>query len=111
MKTRIIFLLFLIISVSALGYHNYSRTGLESGYSGKVEVILFIFLITFICGCYIVYESYRIMYSEMRERMDMITESKNDLQTAYNSVSMFMIEIGSDFTIVNVNEAVCRYLA
>lgn len=110
MKIRIIFSLFLIMSASILGYYNYSRTGLESDYSSKVEIIIFIFLITFICVCYIVYESYRIMYSEMTERMNMITASKNDLQTAYNSVSMFMIEIGSDFTIVNVNEAVCRYL-
>ena len=50
------------------------------------------------------------MYTEMTERMNMITESKNDLQTTYNSLSMFMIEIGSDYTILNVNEAVCRYL-
>jgi polar amino acid transport system substrate-binding protein len=42
--------------------------------------------------------------------MDMITETKNDLQTTYNSLSMFMIEIVPDYTIVNANEAVCRYL-
>jgi polar amino acid transport system substrate-binding protein len=50
------------------------------------------------------------MYSEMTERMNMITESKNDLQTTYNSLSMFMIEISSDHSIINLNEAVCRYL-
>ncbi|HWQ77504.1 MAG TPA: ATP-binding protein, partial [Anaerovoracaceae bacterium] len=99
-----------VISVSALLFYNFSRTGPESDYSRKVEIVIFIFIITFICVCYIVYESYRIMYSEMTERMNMITESKNDLQTTYNSVSMFMIEIGSDYSIVNVNEAVCRYL-
>jgi polar amino acid transport system substrate-binding protein len=110
MKVKIIFILFLFISLSVLVYYNYSRGGLGDGYSGKVEIVIFIFAIAFICVCYIVYISYRIMYSEMTERMNMITESKNDLQTTYNSVSMFMIEIGSDYTVLNVNEAVCRYL-
>jgi len=110
MKVRIAFVLFLIISVSVLLFYNYSRGSNENDYSGKVEIVIFIFVVTFICISYIVYESYRIMYSEMTERMNMITESKNDLQTTYNSLSMFMIEVTTDYTIVNVNEAVCRYL-
>lgn len=110
MKARILFVLFLILSVSTLLYYNYSRDGLWTDYSKKIEIVIFIFIIAFICLCYIIYVSYRIMYSEMTERMNMITESKNDLQTTYNCVSMFMIEIGSDDTILNVNEAVCRYL-
>jgi len=110
MKVRIVFIIFLIISISALFYYNYFQAGFESEYSRRVEIVIFIFVVTFFCVSYIVYESYRIMYSEMTERMNMITESKNDLQTTYNSLSMFMIEIGSDYTILNVNEAVCRYL-
>lgn len=110
MKVRMFFVLFLIISVSALIYYNYSQTSFATDYSKKVGVVIFIFIITFTCVSYIVYESYRIMYSEMTERMNMISESKNDLQTTYNSLSMFMIEIAPDYTIVNVNEAVCRFL-
>ncbi|HYE69076.1 MAG TPA: ATP-binding protein [Anaerovoracaceae bacterium] len=110
MKVRIIFIIFLIISISVLIYYNYFQGGFDSDYSKRVEIVIFIFVVTFFCVSYIVYESYRIMYSEMTERMNMITESKNDLQITYNSLSMFMIEIGSDYTILNVNEAVCRYL-
>lgn len=110
MRRRIIFVLFIVISISALLYYNYFHQGINDDYSRKVKIVIFIFAVTFICASYIVYESYRIMYSEMKERMEMITESKNDLQTTYNSLSMFMIEIGSDYSIVNVNEAVCRYL-
>ena len=109
-KVRIIFVLFLIISLSILSYYNYSKADFWNDYSGKVEIVIFIFVVTFVCMSYIVYESYRIMYSEMTERMNMITESQNDLQTTYNSLSMFMIEISPDYTIVNINEAVCRYL-
>ena len=110
MKRRIAFGIFVIISVAILLYYNYSQSGLEVDYSRRVEMVIFIFAITFVCVAYIVYESYRVMYSEMKERMDMITASKNDLQTTYNSLSMFMMEIGSDYSILNLNEAVCRYL-
>jgi len=109
-KVRIAFILFFILSVSVLLYYNYSLAGPENDYTRKLRIVIFIFVVTFICVSYIVYESYRIMYSEMKERMNMITESKNDLQTTYNSLSMFMIETGSDFAIINVNDAVCRFL-
>ena len=110
MKTRIPFVLFLIISVSALRYYNYARDGLHADDPKKFEIVIFVLIIAFICLCYIVYISYRSMHSEMTEKVNIITESKNDLQTMYNCVSMFMIEIGSDYTILNVNEAVCRHL-
>ncbi len=110
MKAKLIFVLFLVTSVSILLYYNYSQSGKGADYSRKIEIVIYIFIVAFICLCYIVYVSYRIMYSEMTERMNTITESKNDLQTTYNSVSMFMIEIGSDYTVLNVNQAVCRYL-
>ena len=98
---RSVFIMFLFTSVGFLLYYNYS---------GKIDVVIFIFVVTLICIAYIAFEFYQIMYSEMTDRMNMITESKNDLQTTYNSVSMFMIEIGADLSIVNINEAACRYL-
>ncbi len=110
MKIRIAFAVFILMSLSILQYYNFSQSGSEPDYSRKVDAVIFIFAISFVCVAYIVYESYRIMYSEMKERMDMITASKNDLQTTYNSLSMFMIEIESDYSILNLNEAVCKYL-
>ncbi|MEG0391891.1 MAG: histidine kinase dimerization/phospho-acceptor domain-containing protein, partial [Anaerovoracaceae bacterium] len=110
MKIRFAFATFLIISLFILIYYNYRHIESASDYSRQIEMVVFIFFAAIICASYIAYECYRVMYSEMTERMTMITESKNDLQTAYNSLSMFMIEITEDFTIVNANEAVCRYL-
>jgi len=110
MKIRITFFLFIIIAISVLLYYNYSQPEFEIDYSKKVEIVICIFVITFICLAYIVYESYRIMYSEMTERMNMITASKNNLQTTYNSLSMYLIELSPDYMILNVNESVCRYL-
>lgn len=109
-KVRVVFLIFVISSISALLYYNYSQSGLETDYAKKVQIVILIFMITAICASYIFYESYHIMYLEMKERLNMLTASKNDLQTTYDSLSMFMIEIAPDYMVMNVNEAVCKYL-
>ena len=109
MKIRIAFILFIIVSVTSLFFYNHMQGGLVTDYSKKVLIIVYIFVITCICITYIVYEAYNIMYSEMKERMNMLTASKNDLQTTYDSISMFMIEVGSDYKIKNINKAVCKY--
>lgn len=110
MKIRIIFVLIMAASISFLLYLNYSPIDIQTNYSHKIMVIIFIFAVTCIFAAYLVYESYRIMYSEMIERMNMIAASKNDLQTTYDSLSMFMVEIESDHTVVNINHAGCEYL-
>lgn len=109
-KIRVIFLLFLVSAICTLIYYNYSQRGLVTNYEMKIKMVIFIFVITGICASYIFYESYHIMYLEMKDRLNMLTESKNDLQATYDSLSMFMIEIGPDFMVMNVNEAVCKYL-
>ncbi len=50
------------------------------------------------------------MFMEMTERMEMITQSKNDLQTTYNCIPMFLIEVGSDYKVLNVNETLCQFI-
>lgn len=110
MKIRIMFMLIMLASVSFLLYLNYSTVNIQTDYSHKIMVIIFIFAVTCIFASYLLYEAYRIMYSEMIERMNMIAASKNDLQTTYDSLSMFMVEIESDHKVVNINHAGCQYL-
>jgi signal transduction histidine kinase len=109
MKIRIAFIIFLVLSVSGLFYYNQSQSGLGTDYTKMVYAIVFIFVITFIIGLYIVFEFYRIMHSEMKEQVELLTASENDLQTTYDSVSMLMLEMNSDYRIINTNKAVCNY--
>ena len=109
MKVRIAFFTFIIVSISALLYYNQFQMQTVTGYAKRVEIIVFIFVITCVVGLFIVYRFYHMMHSEMREQVELLTASKNDLQTTYDSVPMFMIEISSDYKVINTNEAVCKY--
>ena len=109
MKVRIAFLIFLLLSVSGLLYYNQTQAGGETDYSRMVYGIVMIFVVTFIIGLYIAFEFYRTMHSEMKEQVERLTASENDLQTTYDSVSMLMLEMTADFRIVNTNKAFCNY--
>lgn len=76
----------------------------------RIAIIIYIFVIAGVCIFYFAYESYRTVYSELRDRMEMLATSRNDLQTTYDSVTMFMIEVDPDFNIVNANKAFLSFL-
>lgn len=118
---RIFFVLFIIISVSILIYYNQSLNSLTAGNSGypllssdlelgkaisqRINIIIYIFVMVTVCIFYIVYEFYSVMYNDLADRMEMLDASRNDLQTTYDSVAMFFIEIDEDLTIININNA------
>ena len=118
---RIFFVLFIIISVSILIYYNQSLNSLTAGNAGypllssdlelgkaisqRINIIIYIFVMVTVSIFYIVYEFYSAMYNDLADRMEMLNASKNDLQTTYDSVAMFLIEIDEDLTIININNA------
>jgi signal transduction histidine kinase len=109
MKVRIAFIVFLVLSISGLFYFNQTQSGGETDYTRMVYAIVLIFVITFIIGLYIAFEFYRTMHSEMKEQVELLTASENDLQTSYDSVSMLMLEINGEDRILNTNKAFCIY--
>lgn len=118
---RIFFVFFIIISFSILLYYNQSLGGLAAGKAGyplltgdleleraisqRITVIIYIFIMVTACIFYIVYEFYHLMYNDLADRMEMLDASRNDLQTTYDSVAMFLIEIDGDFMVTNINNA------
>jgi len=124
-KIRIGFIIFIIISFAILLLYNRSLESIQSGnvflqitineqiekaISERTMIIIYIFVLVAGCLLYMIYESYRVIYSELADRMEMLDASINDLQTTYNSVEMFMIEIDSDFNIININDALSDYI-
>lgn len=109
MKVRIAFIAFLILAIAGLFYYNQTQADGGTDYAKMVYAVVLIFIVTFIIGLYIAFEFYRIMHSEMKEQVELLTASENDLQTTYDSVSMLMLEMTSDYRIVNTNKAFCDY--
>lgn len=119
-RIRAIFIVFIILSFSFLIYYNQNlepdwvgigtasttaREVLQQAISARVGVIIYIFLMVTASILYLIYESYRVMYDELADRMEMLDASRNDLQTTYDSVNIFFIEIDPDLTIRNINSA------
>lgn len=119
-RVRTIFIVFIILSFSFLIYYNQNlepdwigvgtnsataREVLQQAISARVGVIIYIFLMVTASILYLIYESYRVMYDELADRMEMLDASRNDLQTTYDSVNIFFIEIDPDLTIRNINSA------
>ena len=118
---RVLFVIFIIISFTILIYYNQGLDRLDAGNAGfpllsgdlelgkaisqRIAIIIYIFIMVTVCIFYIVYEFYRVMYNDLADRMEMLDASRNDLQTTYDSVAMFLIEIDSDFTVTNINNA------
>ncbi len=124
-KVRIGFGIFIVMSFALLFLYNQNLEPIQSGdiykqsfldiqvqkaISDRLVIIIYIFVMTAACIFYLVYESYRVIYSELADRMEMLDASINDLQTTYNSVEMYMIEIDSEFTILNANNALSSKL-
>ncbi|PKM85594.1 MAG: hypothetical protein CVU86_00705 [Firmicutes bacterium HGW-Firmicutes-11] len=119
-RIRVIFIVFIILSFSFLVYYNQNlepdwmgistdsttaREVLQQAISARVGVIIYIFLMVTASILYLIYESYRVMYDELADRMEMLDASRNDLQTTYDSVNIFFIEIDPDLIIRNTNSA------
>jgi len=109
MKVRIAFIIFLVMAVSGLYYYNQTHSGEGTDFNSMVYAIALIFVVTFVIGLYIAFEFYRIMHSEMKEQVERLTASENDLQTSYDSVSMLMLEMTPDYRVLNTNKAFCDY--
>lgn len=119
-KIRIGFIFFVVLSLGILLLYNKNLETIQSGntylqitidqeikkaITERTLVIIYIFVLVTGCLLYIIYESYRVIYSELADRMEMLDASINDLQTTYDSVEMFMIEIDPDLKIININTA------
>ncbi len=123
-KIRIGFVIFIVLSFAILLIYNQNvelkavGPNLQSlidqeiakAIAQRTTIIIYIFIVTSVCMLYLAYESYRVIYSELADRMEMLDASINDLQTTYNSVEMFMIEIDPDLTIININNALSENL-
>jgi len=118
---RTFFVLFIFISVGLLLLYNHGKNSSLEGndaymaimnspmvrqvIADQVTVIIYIFVMVSVCILYLVYEFYRVIYTELADRMEMLDASRNDLQTTYDSVAMLMIEIDRELNIININNA------
>ena len=98
------------IELLQLKWFGFSSSLVHDNISDRIAIMILIMFTAAAILFYYFYESNKSMYSELRKRMEQLTISKNDLQTTFDGVSYFMIELDRKGHILNVNKAFSREL-
>lgn len=77
---------------------------LENDYGDAYLLILIIFLAVLIVF-FVYYQSNKNLYSELSDRMNKLTESKQELKTTFGSVGYCMAELSLEGKIMDINRA------
>lgn len=80
---------------------------------GKFEEVGILILIIFtavLCVFALFYQSNKSLYEELGQRMDLLIESQNEMQTTFDGVTYFLAEVNLQGDIVGINRALAQYL-
>ena len=77
---------------------------MEKDYADLYLMALIIFIAIFI-AFFIYYLTNKNLYAELSERMDLLAESKKELQTTMGSIGHYMAELTKDGSIMDINSA------
>ncbi|MEG1584905.1 MAG: histidine kinase dimerization/phospho-acceptor domain-containing protein, partial [Anaerovorax sp.] len=80
------------------------------GITESIGILFVIILTAVMAAFYIFYGSNKTLYEELATRMEQVLESKNELQTTFDGVSYYMIEIDLAGKILNGNKAFYKSL-
>ncbi|HZK02293.1 MAG TPA: transporter substrate-binding domain-containing protein, partial [Anaerovoracaceae bacterium] len=76
----------------------------------KIGVIALILLAS-VLGVFIVfYQSNKSLYEELQQRMELLIESQNEMQTTFDGVSYYLVEVNREGRIIDINKALSQYL-
>lgn len=81
----------------------------ENGFEDAVVLILII-IIAVMITFFIYYQSNKNLYSELTERMEQLTASKQELKTTFNGVSYYLAELNPDGIILDINTAFLNFV-
>lgn len=80
------------------------------GVAESIGILFTIILASVMAAFYIFYGSNKTLYEELATRMEQVLESKNELQTTFDGVSYYMIEMDLSGRILNANKAFINFL-
>lgn len=75
-----------------------------------VYLLLLIIFTAVLIAFFIYYQANKNLYRELNERMDLLTESKQELKTTFNGVAYYLAELDLDGSITDINKAFYRFV-
>lgn len=90
---------------TGLSYPLYAENKLEN-----LGIILIIVFTAVLCVFLIFYQSNKSLYEELQQRMELLVESQNEMQTTFDGVTYYMVELNRDGVVLSINKALSQYL-
>ncbi|MDF3001181.1 MAG: multi-sensor signal transduction histidine kinase [Bacillota bacterium] len=81
----------------------------ENKLEGLGIIILIIFT-SVLCVFFLFYQSNKSLYEELQQRMELLVESQNEMQTTFDGVTYYLAELNRDGTVISINKALSQYL-
>lgn len=76
----------------------------------KLGIILLILFAAVLCVFFVFYQSNKSLYEELQQRMELLKESQNEMQTTFDGVTYYLAEVDREGKIVDINKALSQYL-
>ncbi|MDD2484226.1 MAG: ATP-binding protein [Eubacteriales bacterium] len=76
----------------------------------KTGIIILIVFAAVLCVFLLFYQSNKSLYEELRDRMERLIQSQNEMQTTFDGVTYFLAEVDRKGEIANINKAFAQYL-
>lgn len=76
----------------------------------KFGIILLIMFAAVLCVFFVFYQSNKSLYEELQQRMELLKESQNEMQTTFDGVTYYLAEVNREGKIVDINKALAQHL-
>jgi polar amino acid transport system substrate-binding protein len=90
---------------TGISYPLYVENKLEN-----LGVLLIIVFTAVLCVFLVFYQSNKSLYEELQQRMELLVESQNEMQTTFDGVTYYMAELNRDGVVSSINKALSQYL-
>lgn len=91
---------------TGISYPLYVENKLEG-----LGIIIIIIFTAVICVFFLFYQSNKSLYEELQQRMELLVESQNEMQTTFDGVTYYMAELNREGMVISINKALAQYLA
>jgi len=88
-----------------ISYSLYMRNKLED-----MGIIILIIFTAVLCVFFMFYQSNKSLYEELQQRMELLVESQNEMQTTFDGVTYYLSELNRDGMVISINKALSQYL-
>ena len=76
---------------------------------GDMYILIIIIIVAVFVAFYVYYQSNKNLYAELTDRMNKLTESKQELKTTFNGVGHYLAELSLSGDIIDINRAFYQF--